>query len=382
MNDNLSVDDLFDDGVDEPAQAVVTGEDGAVAEGEQQTEGEVSTDAADTDTPAPAPTAAADEGDEGDDPAPEGGEELLSGVDRFLSDYGVVGGNITYEGGESKNFNELDAEEQYNVLNSLSTDARPTVEEKYELDSTEIQLLNEIRKSELSVNDYMNKIVNENIDLSMSLRDFTNTDFENMPDEGIFLKWLAETNPEITQEDALATLDKQREDANVFKSQVNTIREQFISAQDKTVSETKGKEDAERFEMLENDRKEIVAAVEYVDNIGGAEVTDHMKNEVLHSLLEVNDQGDPLIMEEMFSDPEKLFKAAWLMRYGESYMANVDKYWRRKESEAYAKGKRDTIEGAPANSNGMSRNDVIPRPGSNNAKVPKGKPEDIDALWD
>jgi len=371
MSENLSVNDLFDE-VDEPTNVEQEDTIPAGTSTEEPIVDEPSTEDEPTEEPK-----------NDDEPADEPSDSLLTGVDRFLADFGVVGGKITFEDGEKVDFNELSPDEQYNVLSSLAEEARPSIEQEYDLEGDEIQLLNEVRKSGKSVNEYLNELVNYNIEKSMALRNFTSTDFENMPDDGIFLRWLAETNPEMSQEEALEKLERQKEDEEIFKSQVNSLRDQFIAAQQRTVHEKTAAEQAKIQEALEADRHEIVATVEYIDNIGGAEITDDMKNEVLHSLLEVNDQGDPLIMEEMFSDPEKLFKAAWLMKYGESYMANIDKYWRRKESEAYKRGQQDVINGAPSSRNRMSRNDTVPKPSNNTPNGgSKGKPQDIDALWD
>ena len=235
----------------------------------------------------------------------------------------------------------------------------------------------------MDVKGFMEAVINEQISKSLLARDMGNVNYDEVPAEAIFLNWLQETNPEITEGEAFEELERQKVNPAVFASQVETLRGQFKQHQDRVNHDREYATNQRALETLEKDRHTIVTAVEDISNIGGAEVTDQMKNEVLHSLLEVNDQGDPLIMEEMFSDPERLFKAAWFMRYGESYLDNVDKYWRRKESEAYKQGKQDVFNNAPDTSNGMSRNDVIPKPGRNNPEGGRvGKPQDVDALWD
>jgi len=365
VNEELSLDDLFEESVEDSVAPVAEDAHEDAPDPADQTD-------AGTEDPAEQP-------DQGQEPAEDNSN--LTAVERYLSDYGIVGGRITYEDGTSAVFDELPEEEKYTILQSLAVEGKTSLEKEYDLDKSEIGLLNAIRESKLPADEFISTIVNEQVEKSLALRDSSSLDYNNMPDDAVFLKWLQEVDPAISQEEALEKLERQKEDVDIFKNQVNSIRDQFIDHQNKITAQKRELESSKQMEAIEEDRNIIVNSVEYIDNIGGAEVTDQMKNEVLHSLLEVNNQGDPLIMEEMFSDPERLFKAAWFMKYGESYMNNVDKYWRRKESEAYKKGREDIISGAPDTQTSMSRNDVVP----NTTKAAQGKKpvaDDVDALWD
>ena len=367
--DGRTLDSLFEEDNNEEVNVVdaeipVEGEEGA----------NISLEGDGTPEPIPTPTSAPTEQE----------DNLLSGIDKYLSDYGIVGGMITYEDGSSESFTDMSSEDQYNVLQSLSEDSRPSIEETYNLEESEINLLNDIRSSGKPVEEFINQLIGDSVNKSMAVRDSMSVDYTNMPDDSIYLKWLSDINPEITEQEALETLEAQKENKSLFDKQVVSLRNQFSTNQDIKVKAEKTREDNETYNQIETDRHEIVRVVENIDNIGGAELTDQMKNEVLHSLLEVNDQGDPLIMEELFSDPERLFKAAWFMKYGESYMGNYDKYWMRRESAAYKKGQQDTINGAPNTPQGMSKNNVVPKPGNGGSNVPQhtGANDGIDALWE
>jgi hypothetical protein len=53
----------------------------------------------------------------------------LTGVEQFLTAYGVQGGVITYEDGSSARFSELDSAEQAEILSSLVSESVPSIEE-------------------------------------------------------------------------------------------------------------------------------------------------------------------------------------------------------------------------------------------------------------
>ncbi|MCK5788882.1 MAG: hypothetical protein KAH32_07775, partial [Chlamydiia bacterium] len=158
--EDMTTDDLFQDDVVEIAvdNNVPTDNDADVA---VDTEEEVQPvdDVDDTDV---APT---DTEEEKDIDAVE-----LSGVERYLSDYGIVAGRITFEDGENVDFDALDPEEQYTILQSLTTESRPTIEDEYDLDTTEIDLLNDIRNSGVSVEEYMNSTINQHVQQTMAVR--------------------------------------------------------------------------------------------------------------------------------------------------------------------------------------------------------------------
>jgi hypothetical protein len=63
-------------------------------------------------------------------------------------------------------------------------------------------------------------------------------------------------------------------------------------------------------EQLEAQRHEIVETVEDINDIGGASISSEMKEYLLHDIMELNDNRDPM-MEKLFGSPEAMFKANW-----------------------------------------------------------------------
>jgi hypothetical protein len=62
-------------------------------------------------------------------------------------------------------------------------------------------------------------------------------------------------------------------------------------------------------EQLEAQRHEIVETVEDINDIGGASSSE-MKEYLLHDIMELNDNRDPILMEKLF-EVLRLFKANW-----------------------------------------------------------------------
>jgi hypothetical protein len=61
-----------------------------------------------------------------------------------------------------------------------------------------------------------------------------------------------------------------------------------------------------------------------------------MKEYLLHDIMELNDNRDPILMEKLFGSPEAMFKSQLVLNYGEAYM--TDKYWKTKYPKLVKKG--------------------------------------------
>ena len=121
-------------------------------------------------------------------------------------------------------------------------------------------------------------------------------------------------------------------------------------------------EEAQATEVLESDRVQIATQVANIKDVVGFQISDDDKNEVLASILEVNEDGDSQFMEDVFSEPEKLFKAAWLFQNAEAHFDNLEKFWKKQSSEKYKEGYNNALNGLPSspiNSGDMSGNNPV-----------------------
>ena len=240
-------------------------------------------------------------------PADSVDDSELTGVERFLTEYGVRGGIITYEDGSSARFEELSAPEQAEILRSLVLDNVPTIEEKYNLEDPEIDFLNALRESELSPEDYINNLVARRAQILDAQREAEVLDYSEISDDALFIFQLQESNPDITDEEIEKELETAKSLAS-YQTTVNVLRKSLVAEQTALLEETR-REQSEAFEQeLEAQRTLIVQTVEEIDNIGGARITPAMKEYLLHDIMELNDNSDPIIMERLLVKHTVLMK--------------------------------------------------------------------------
>jgi len=285
------------------------------------------------------------------EPGPEepAAEVELTGIESFLSGYGINGGMIEYEDGTSAKFSDLGASEQEEVLNSLVKTATPSVEEKYNLDTDEIDLVNSFRESGLSdVGEYLNNIVDSRVNSYLAQRDSESLDFKAIENDDLYILHLKDRKPDMSNEEIAEELNKAKE-LITYNDTVGTIRDSYVLKQDAANTNRKTIEDQEFAYEVEAQREEVVAQVEDINDIAGAQLTDEIKEYLLHDIVELNDNNDPILMEKIFSDPGNMFKANWFLNYGEDYISNLNDYWKKQVSLAHKKGYNQSINGMPEN---------------------------------
>lgn len=284
--------------------------------------------------------------DKGENEDSEENEEVLTGIEKYLTSNGIEGGIIEFEDGTKKHYNDLTQDEQFNVLKSIAENEKITIEEKFELDKDEISVLNYLRESKKPVSEALDDLVEAEINRRAASNSDIATDFLKLSDDTVYLKWLKNSDPESTDEDLQEALDAAKKNKS-FTKQASNIRAGFISEQERFIEVESSKIQEDQRRELEADRETIVNVVSDINNVAGWEITDDQKNDVLASLLETNSQGDSLFMEKVFSDPKKLFEVAWMEKFGNDYYDKMGEYYKNEISAAYARGKKEGITGLP-----------------------------------
>jgi hypothetical protein len=371
---DLDLDDLHNDGDLENADAAAAGTNTEPGANDTPPAG-----ISDDDTPPAGNT------DDGDGKRPNLADyepsEDIPAIEQFLSQYGVLGGMIQFEEGEAKHFNDLSEVEKFNVLKDLSITTAPDVAEQYGLDDTEIDLINWTREQNKPIQESIEELAQARAAQILALNNSNSTDFASMDDDAVTMRWLKENDPEASEEDLAEELARQK-DSKLYQKNSARLRDQFVSDQQAVLQQQQQRDQEEFYQSLEQERSEIATAVNSIKDVAGFEISDEDKNEILHDLLEVNEYGDSLFMEKVFSDPNELFKAAWFYKNGTSVLDNLEKYYKNEVARAYQLGKTETMNGMSPNPISGTRANNANDDGKSNQSLRKDKIVDIHDLHD
>jgi hypothetical protein len=273
---------------------------------------------------------------------PEGGTENLSGIEQYLAQFDIEGGMIQFEDGTSQHFDELDSEKQAEILSQLHDKQAATVEDKYGLDEGEISLINYIRENKTTAKDMINELANERVQAILAAQSVGGEDYDKMPEDSVYMNFLKRSNPDATPEQLEEDLEKAKQQNN-YKNVVESVRSQFKTEQQTEATRLEQEETQRQAAVIEEQRQLVLDTVVNMQEIDGIQLNNGTKNGILDHVLEVNDHGDSLFMEEVFSKPDSLFKAAFWFYNGPEMMKQRDEYWKKEKSAAYKRGRESAL---------------------------------------
>lgn len=285
-----------------------------------------------------------DEPEPNDDDEPKDGDDNtnMSGIELYLSQFDIEGGMIEFEDGESVHFNDLEPAKQAEILQQLHGSNAASIEEQYGLDENEIGMINYLRANGLTIDELIDSMATERANTLLTLQQSTVVDYDAMSEDNVYLTFLRQSNPEATPEQLEEDL-RIAKATSTFSKMTETIRGQFKTQQSLSLREAQAQEEAARNEELDNQRRLVVETAQGINDIAGVQLNDEVKNSLLDRVLEVNDDGDSVFLEEVFSDPTKLFNAAFWYYYGEEISRQKDEYWKKEKSLAYKRGRQDAL---------------------------------------
>mgnify|MGYP001521953631 CR=1 FL=1 len=274
----------------------------------------------------------------------------------LLKDKGINPEAIKFENEageiEEKSFNELSREEQLQILNYDESD------DNFGLAEDEVSLINELRASNLSADEYKKYIAQQAIQeyLDSNQEDTPVYEIDSIPDDELYLIDLKAKVPELTEEDASAELELAKQNEALYQKKVQGIRneykkkEELLAQQEEEEQRLAAEKAAQEFEDT------IVAAIQENDTIDLGEssltLSEDDMNEIASFILDSDVAGVRHIAKAL-NDPKTLVGMVWYALKGQEAFSQITDYYKQKITEAskynYNKGFEDAKGGKAPN---------------------------------
>jgi len=253
-------------------------------------------------------------------------------VDEFLKINGIADGKIKFtdENNQQKeeSFYDLSKEEQLDILTSFK-ESKPTI------DKTEQEFLDYLKTNNLTLDGFLSQY-KDNLVKELSSQYEQNYEIDAYDDQELFLLDL-KSRYNLTDDELTLELEKALENEVLFKKKTDSLRTEYKKLEDQ-YKETKELEFTKQKEEEYNRFADTIVDVAVKNSeFYGIELEDNEKNEVLSFLLDLDDKGASNFYKEL-SKPEKLYEAAWFLKYGKDAFNALHSAY---ESEI-AKIKKDT----------------------------------------
>lgn len=283
-----------------------------------------------------------------DDPVDDSVDDTTDSPDLItilLKDRGISDiNNIQFEDEEgivsNKTWDELSIDEKRTILNQ-SSDYDP----ESEPDDDEIDLLNAIRESGLTPQQYLQTITQDAINGVQSQYVAPEQSYyvDDLSDEELFVLDLQAKSEDITEDEARQALEAAMANESLWKKQMAGIRNEYKILEQNKLDE----EEAERQELQQQEFKQfsgnIINNINSLNSFGELDIA--LANEDKEELAEFilgKDESGVSHFSKALNDPETLVQMAWFALHGEDTFNEINRYMseqlRHATQAAYNKG--------------------------------------------
>lgn len=244
-----------------------------------------------------------------------------------------------------RNWKDLSDEEKFNILNT------PTEHEEYypqnnlDLTDQEIALLSDIRRNNLTPEEYLQQISGDQIVQQPSYK------IDDLTDDEVYLLDLESRVGELSDEDAaqaLAVAKQQSEE--LYQKQVEGIRKEYKEREDFKVQQEQAEAEEYQRQIFERYQANVVDAIDNFNSIGNLDISfDDTDKETLAEFMLSQDEAGRNYLYEALQDPQTLVKAAWFILNGEDAFNSISDYFTNQiklvSDSQYKKGLEDGKKG-------------------------------------
>ena len=263
-----------------------------------------------------------------ENPSPENDDEgdfLLS----FLNGYGLKDGKVTYENDdgstEEVDFNDLSSKEKLNILKELTAT---------NLSQEEIKVINYLRANNATIQDvinyYSNKAIEDYINQNGPVE--KHYEIDEYSDDEVYVADLRSKFEDMTDDEIKADLELAKENEDLFKKKVETIRKRYKEQEEEYNNQQKQEQEA-RY----NDFKQSLSdqlhnfneiSMDYKDSKSDSlEIDDQEKENIYNYILDLDENGTSQFFKDL-NDPQKLIELAWFSLYGKEAISDISNYWK------------------------------------------------------
>ena len=269
--------------------------------------------------------------EEGEKPA-EAEEVEDDAMTAFLKSKGIVDPTkiqFENENGEIEDvdFNSLSREEQMTMLQELTAP---------DLSEHEVGVINYLRQNKVTFDQVIDYFANQRLEAYLNEHPEDvhqkNYSIDDYNDDELYLADLKSKYPSFTDEELLSKLNIAKSDEDLFKKEVDVLRESYKAQEDQMLKDAEAAE-KQQYEDLQNNLINAVGAFNEVSlDANDAEsdslvIEDEDKRQILSYLLDQDKDGKSQFVKDI-ENPTTLIELAWYRTHGRDVIDGISQYWK------------------------------------------------------
>lgn len=309
---------------------------------------------------------------------PEEFEDLSDSdvVDFLLKSKGISDkSKIKYENDfgeiEEVDWNNLSKKDKLNIIN---TREQQDVDQLYD---DEIQLINHIRSSNMSPQEYLQYVAQDSINRYTQNAQNSYSIDQYSDDELYLLDLVQKVGQEnLTEDKALKELEKAKEDKDLFTKKVAAIRDEYKNLEESQRQQYQQQAQAQYQQQYQQFANTVAQSIDNFGDFSGMnfELTPEDKQE-LYEFIMGTDSAGVSILGKAFNDPRTLVNAAWFALNNQKIFDDINNYFSEEiknvRKQSYQQGVEDAQNGKV-----KTRSQVVTKP-----KTSKTKQSNLENIW-
>ena len=223
---------------------------------------------------------------------------------------------------ETRDWNSLSLEEQYNILQTPS-DTSDT-----DLDDQEIQLINQLRLNGISPEEFIQMTKNEGAqEYAESLTPEQNYVVDDFNDEELYIYDMKARVPDMTEDELAASLEAAQANPQAFEKQIAGLREEYKRLEQEEIQQQQAINQEEQQQQFEEFQNNVYNAINGIEDIGGSIELEDDDKDLLAEFILGRDNAGMSYLGKALNDPETLVKMSWFALRGEEALDDIQNYY-------------------------------------------------------
>lgn len=225
-------------------------------------------------------------------------------------------------------FNSLSKEEQLTILRELGNAGYSDYEK---------EVINYLRKNNTDLQGvityFQNKAIEEYLAQNPDKTTQKSYSIDDYSDDELYIADLAARFKDLTEEELNERLESAKTNEELFKKEVDSLREFYKGEEDKQAEQAKLSEQ-QQYEALQNTLLESIGRFNEIvldtedPKSDSLEIEDSDKQIMLDYLLTPDKDGQSQFDKDL-SDPQALIELAWLRTHGRDTITGISQYWKK-----------------------------------------------------
>lgn len=244
-------------------------------------------------------------------------------------------------------WDSLSEGDKYNILKTSERNDNTS------LDDSEIQLINTIRSSQLTPEEYLQYVGNNSINnyiQSLQAQQPMVHYIDQYSDDELYVMDLLSKAEDITEQEALEALNNAKSNESLFKKQVDSIRNDYRRVEDESIQNAQMRQNQEQEERFAQFADSIANQIDNFNELYGYDLNMNSDDKQdLYDFILGQDNAGNSYFGKALNDPQTLVKMAWYTLNGDKMIRDMTDYFQKEitnvRKESYQKGVQDALNG-------------------------------------